>query len=47
VTAALAREAGIGVHFGLVELDLLAAHAGVRFPFPLRIPEFGRIPGER
>ena len=35
------------VHFGLVELDLLAAHAGVRFPFPLRIPEFGRIPGER
>ncbi|WP_260195111.1 ESX secretion-associated protein EspG [Actinophytocola gossypii] len=33
--------------FGLVELDLLAAHAGVRFPFPLRVPEFGRIAGER
>jgi hypothetical protein len=36
-----------GVHFGLVELDLLAAHAGVRFPFPLRVPELGRIAGER
>lgn len=36
-----------GVHFGLVELDLLAANAGVRFPFPLRVPEFGRIAGER
>jgi hypothetical protein len=36
-----------GVHFGLVELDLLAAHAGTRFPFPLRVPEFGRIAGER
>ncbi len=36
-----------GVHFGLVELDLLATHAGARFPFPLRVPEFGRIPGER
>jgi hypothetical protein len=35
------------VHFGLVELDLLATHAGARFPFPLRVPEFGRIPGER
>jgi len=35
------------VHFGLVELDLLAAHAGARFPFPLRVPEFGRIAGER
>ncbi|HEY3609785.1 MAG TPA: ESX secretion-associated protein EspG [Pseudonocardiaceae bacterium] len=35
------------VHFGLVELDLLAAHAGRRFPFPLRVPEFGRIAGER
>jgi hypothetical protein len=39
-------EAGMS-HFGLVELDLLATHAGVRFPFPLRVPEFGRIPGER
>lgn len=35
------------VHFGLLELDLLAAHAGVAFPFPLRVPSFGRIPGER
>ncbi|SDW40945.1 EspG family protein [Amycolatopsis xylanica] len=35
------------VHFGLVELDLLAAHAGTAFPFPLRIPSFGRIDGER
>lgn len=33
--------------FGLVELDLLAAHAGARCPFPLRVPEFGRIAGER
>lgn len=38
---------GNDVHFGLVELDLLAAHAEVRFPFPLRVPEFGRIAGER
>jgi ESAT-6 protein secretion system EspG family protein len=45
-TTADSAEAGM-VHFGLVELDLLAAHAGVRFPFPLRVPEFGRIPGER
>src|SRR5690348_15102109 len=44
MTAALTQP---GVHFGLVELDLLAAHAGARFPFPLRIPEFGRIEGER
>jgi len=36
-----------GVGFGLVELDLLATHAGVRFPFPLRVPEFGRIEAER
>lgn len=35
------------LHFGLVELDLLASHVGVRFPYPLRVPEFGRIPGER
>ena len=41
------RAGGDGVHFGLVELDLLATHAGARFPFPLRVPEFGRIPGER
>jgi EspG family len=36
-----------GIRFGLVELDLLANHAGTRFPFPLRVPEFGRIAGER
>jgi hypothetical protein len=45
VTAALSRDTG--VHFGLVELDLLATHAGTRPPFPLRVPEFGRIEGER
>ncbi|HEV2782627.1 MAG TPA: ESX secretion-associated protein EspG [Actinophytocola sp.] len=47
MTAALARDTRSGVHFGLVELDLLAAHAGARFPFPLRVPEFGRITAER
>jgi hypothetical protein len=36
-----------GTFFGLVELDILATHAGARFPFPLRVPEFGRIEGER
>jgi ESAT-6 protein secretion system EspG family protein len=41
------RATNHGVHFGLVELDLLATHAGARFPFPLRVPEFGRIDGER
>lgn len=35
------------VHLGLVEVDLIATYAGARFPFPLRVPEFGRIPGER
>ncbi|TCO59471.1 ESX secretion-associated protein EspG [Actinocrispum wychmicini] len=47
MTAAVAHDIGSGVYFGLVELDLLAAHAGARFPFPLRVPEFGRIEGER
>ncbi|GAB2675593.1 hypothetical protein GCM10027271_40900 [Saccharopolyspora gloriosae] len=37
----------VGVRFGLVELDLLATHAGVPCPFPLRVPSFGRIGGER
>lgn len=41
------RTGNHGVHFGPVELDLLGTHAGVRFPFPLRVPEFGRIAGER
>ena len=41
------RTTNDGVHFGPVELDLLATHAGARFPFPLRVPEFGRIEGER
>lgn len=36
-----------GIRFGLVELDLLATYAGMRFPFPLRVPDFGRIDGER
>ncbi|QWF80955.1 ESX secretion-associated protein EspG [Amycolatopsis sp. CA-230715] len=35
------------IHFGLVELDLLSSYAGVPFPFPLRVPSFGRIEGER
>jgi hypothetical protein len=47
VTAALTPDTRPDVHFGLFELDLLAAHAGARFPFPLRVPEFGRIEGER
>lgn len=47
MTAALVPDTRADVYFGLVELDLLAAHAGARFPFPLRVPEFGRIAGER
>lgn len=35
------------VEFELVELDLLATHAGVPFPFPMRVPSFGRLTGER
>lgn len=31
----------------LVEMDLLATHAGVPFPFPLRVPSFGRRTDER
>jgi hypothetical protein len=31
----------------LVEMDLLATHAGVPFPFPLRVPSFGRRTHER
>ncbi|MFC4855403.1 ESX secretion-associated protein EspG [Actinophytocola glycyrrhizae] len=33
--------------FGLVELDLLATHAGATVPYPLRVPSFGRVPAER
>lgn len=33
--------------FGLVELDLLATHAGATIPYPLRVPSFGRVAGER
>jgi hypothetical protein len=33
--------------FGLVELDLLATHAGAPIPYPLRVPSFGRVPEER
>lgn len=43
MTAALER----AVDFQLVELDLLATHAGVRFPFPLQVPSFGHLAGER
>jgi hypothetical protein len=43
VTATLERE----FRFDLVELDLLATHVGVRFPFPLQVPSFGRFTDER
>ncbi|MCP2163243.1 ESX secretion-associated protein EspG [Goodfellowiella coeruleoviolacea] len=33
--------------FDLVELDLLATHAGVPLPYPLRVPSFGRFAAER
>lgn len=36
-----------GVRFDPPELDLLAAHAGSRPPFPLRVPSLGRISSER
>ncbi|MGI8305645.1 ESX secretion-associated protein EspG [Saccharopolyspora hattusasensis] len=41
------RGAPEGIHFGQIELDLIATHVGVPFPFPLRVPSFGRIAGER
>ncbi|GAA4874712.1 ESX secretion-associated protein EspG [Saccharopolyspora cebuensis] len=44
-TARTAQRGGTGL--GPVELDLLATHAGVPLPFPLRVPSFGRIAGER
>lgn len=47
MTAAVARPQREAIHFGQVELDLLSAHTGVSWPFPLRIPSFGRIAGER
>ncbi len=48
MTSVLANEHDTStVQFGLVELDLLATHAGVPVPFPLRVPSFGRIPEER
>lgn len=43
MTATIERE----VCFEPVELDLLATHVGVRFPFPLRVPSFGRLTSER
>jgi hypothetical protein len=43
VTAAIGHEAV----FAPVELDLLATHAGVAFPFPIRVPSFGRFTHER
>lgn len=47
MNAGAAVDEAVGVRFGLVELDLLATHAGVPCPFPLRVPSFGRIGGER
>lgn len=50
MTSTVAIEANTSdgpVSFGLVELDLLATHAGAPVPFPLRVPAFGRIAGER
>jgi len=35
------------IAFDLVEMDLLATHAGVRWPFPLRVPSFGKRASER
>lgn len=35
------------IAFDLVEMDLLATHAGVRWPFPLRVPSFGELAHER
>ncbi|GAB2804758.1 ESX secretion-associated protein EspG [Lentzea nigeriaca] len=35
------------IAFDLVEMDLLATHAGVRWPFPLRVPSFGKLADER
>lgn len=43
MTAAVEHE----VVFAPVELDLLATHAGAAFPFPLRVPSFGRFAHER
>lgn len=35
------------IAFDLVEMDLLATHAGLRWPFPLRVPSFGARASER
>ena len=35
------------VYFGLAELDLLTTHAGVRMPYPVRVPSYGRTGAER
>ncbi|MFD4668987.1 ESX secretion-associated protein EspG [Lentzea sp. NPDC058450] len=35
------------IAFDLVEMDLLATHAGVRWPFPLTVPSFGKEADER
>ncbi|TQM78293.1 ESAT-6 protein secretion system EspG family protein [Saccharothrix saharensis] len=43
MTAAIEHEAVLDP----VELDLLATHAGVAFPFPIRVPSFGRVTRER
>ncbi|MFJ6673797.1 ESX secretion-associated protein EspG [Actinosynnema sp. NPDC091369] len=43
MTAAIRHE----TVFDPVELDLLATHAGVPFPFPIRVPSSGRFTDER
>ena len=47
MTAVLPRTGDETVHIGLVEADLLAVYAGASWPFPLRVPSYGRIDGER
>ena len=47
MTALLPRTGDETVHIGLVEADLLAAYAGAGWPFPLQVPSYGRIGGER
>ncbi|NIJ10416.1 hypothetical protein FHU38_000760 [Saccharomonospora amisosensis] len=47
MTATVGPAVERGARFEPPELDLLAAHAGIRPPFPLRVPSLGRISGER
>jgi ESAT-6 protein secretion system EspG family protein len=41
------RTGAPSVHFRQIELDLLATHAGVPVPFPIRVASFGRFADER